>query len=62
MTVTAAYTAARFFSALEFQIEKAFREDRRQDALSMCRLKGKLMASIFGFASCPFDNSYEVAA
>ena len=64
MNVSQAYTIARFFSAIEKQVARAFGEGRDEDALTMCRMKGTLQVRIFGISPrSPFDDpKWEVAA
>ena len=63
MSMSEAYTVARFFAAMDRQINIAWTHGRDADALSMARLVGALHVRIFGWAHSPFDNpAYEVAA
>ena len=63
MKINEAYTVARFFIELRYQIEVAWAEQREDDARAMARLSGHLQVRIFGFARSPLDNpEHEVAA
>ena len=63
MKINEAYTVARFFFELRYQIEVAWKEQRDDDARAMARLNGQLLVRIFGFARSPLDNpEHEVAA
>jgi hypothetical protein len=62
-TATEAQTIARVMCALERQISIAFSEGRRDDALSLAELVGRLQARIFGpLAASPLDSWYQEEA
>jgi hypothetical protein len=62
-SATEALTIARVMCALERQVSYAWDEGRRQDALSLAELVGRLQARIFGpLAASPLDSWYQEEA